>query len=122
MAESFAALLRRRREARGLTQEELAERAGLTVHGISALERGVRKRPYPHTVRSLADALGSGAEDGGAMLAAVPSLAAVSVESPDREDPAAELRGLPAPVPPLLGRDEDVTAVAAALYRSSSRL
>jgi transcriptional regulator with XRE-family HTH domain len=70
--ESFAALLRRLRESRGLTQEELAARAGLTVHGVSALERGVRRRPYPHTVRSLAEALGSSATERAALLSAVP--------------------------------------------------
>ena len=42
--------------AAGLSQEELASRAGLTAEAIGALERGERKRP--HTVRSLADALG----------------------------------------------------------------
>ena len=50
-------MLRALRERAGLTQEELAERAGLTSHAISALERGVRTRPYPHTIRSLATAL-----------------------------------------------------------------
>jgi transcriptional regulator len=34
----------------GLTQEELAERAGLTPPAISALERGARTRPYRPTV------------------------------------------------------------------------
>ncbi len=53
----FGARLRDLRETAGLTQEELAERAGLTAKTISLLERGERKRPYPHTVRSLADAL-----------------------------------------------------------------
>jgi predicted ATPase/DNA-binding XRE family transcriptional regulator len=56
---SFGGLLRTLRERAGLTQQELAERAGLTPHGISALERGTRTRPYPHTVRALADALGT---------------------------------------------------------------
>ena len=54
----FATRLRRFRDAAGLTQEELAERAGLTVNAIGALERGERRRPYPHTVRVLGDALG----------------------------------------------------------------
>ncbi|MDQ5818577.1 MAG: helix-turn-helix domain-containing protein, partial [Actinomycetota bacterium] len=54
----FGAHLRRLRDAAGLTQEELAERASLTARGISDLERGRRRHPYPHTVRSLADALG----------------------------------------------------------------
>jgi transcriptional regulator with XRE-family HTH domain len=53
----LGARLRRLREAAGLTQEELASRAGLTAKAISMLERGERKRPYPRTVRSLVDAL-----------------------------------------------------------------
>jgi DNA-binding NarL/FixJ family response regulator/DNA-binding XRE family transcriptional regulator len=55
---SFGVDLRALRSAAGLTQEELAARAGLTANGVSALERGTRTRPYPHTVRALADALG----------------------------------------------------------------
>jgi transcriptional regulator with XRE-family HTH domain len=50
-APNFGVRLRRLREAAGLTQEELASRAGLTAKAISMLERGERKRPYPHTVR-----------------------------------------------------------------------
>jgi predicted ATPase/DNA-binding XRE family transcriptional regulator len=41
----------------GLSQEELAERAGLSRRGISDLERGTRRTPYLDTVRRLADAL-----------------------------------------------------------------
>jgi predicted ATPase/transcriptional regulator with XRE-family HTH domain len=44
--------------AAGLSQEELAERAGLSRRGISDLERGMRRVPYPATVRRLAQALG----------------------------------------------------------------
>lgn len=50
-------MLKAFRQEAGLSQEELAERAQMSVSGISALERGERKRPYPHTVRRLADAL-----------------------------------------------------------------
>src|SRR5919206_2140351 len=50
-------VLRRYRVAARLTQEELAERAGLSVRGLSDLERGARTRPRPHTVRQLATAL-----------------------------------------------------------------
>ena len=38
----FGGQLRRHREAAGLSQEELAERAALTAKAISALERGER--------------------------------------------------------------------------------
>jgi transcriptional regulator with XRE-family HTH domain len=37
---SFGELLRDHRRAAGLTQEELAERAGLSARSISELERG----------------------------------------------------------------------------------
>ena len=38
---SFGELLRPHRQAGGLAQRKLAERAGLSVHGIQKLERGV---------------------------------------------------------------------------------
>jgi DNA-binding CsgD family transcriptional regulator/transcriptional regulator with XRE-family HTH domain len=55
--ETFGERLRRYRVAAGLSQEELAERAGLSAHGISDLERGARNRPYSDTVQRLALAL-----------------------------------------------------------------
>ena len=51
------ALLRAYRERAGLSQEALAARAGLAPAAVSALERGVRRRPYPHTLAALARAL-----------------------------------------------------------------
>jgi transcriptional regulator with XRE-family HTH domain len=66
---SFAALLKRQRVLAGLTQEELAERAGLSREAISLLERALR-RPYPDTVRRLADALTLGPPDRAAFFAA----------------------------------------------------
>lgn len=54
----FGDLLRRHRLAVGLTQEELAERAGLSRRGIADLERGTRQTPRKETVALLAEALG----------------------------------------------------------------
>src|SRR6185503_9408701 len=54
---SFGAQLKALREAAGFTQEELATVAGLSVHAVSALERGERRRPHVETVRSLSAAL-----------------------------------------------------------------
>jgi transcriptional regulator with XRE-family HTH domain len=54
---SFGAQLRALREAAGFTQEELATIAGLSVHAMSALERGERRRPHVETVRALSAAL-----------------------------------------------------------------
>jgi tetratricopeptide (TPR) repeat protein/transcriptional regulator with XRE-family HTH domain len=55
--DGFPALLRGRRIAAGLTQEQLAHRAGLSARAVGALERGVT-RPYPRTLAALAGALG----------------------------------------------------------------
>ena len=54
---SIGQLLRRLRTAAALSQEELAERAGLSVRALSDLERGVHHAPRLETVRMLADAL-----------------------------------------------------------------
>jgi transcriptional regulator with XRE-family HTH domain len=54
--ESFAGLLRSHRVMAGLTQEELAERAGLSPRGLAYLEAGQRT-PNARTARQLAAAL-----------------------------------------------------------------
>src|SRR3977135_963632 len=54
---SFGAQLKALRETAGYTQEELATIAGLSVHAVSALERGERRRPHVETVRALSAAL-----------------------------------------------------------------
>ena len=54
---SFGAQLKALREAAGFTHEELATIAGLSVHAVSALERGRRRRPHVETVRALSAAL-----------------------------------------------------------------
>ncbi len=54
---AFGDLLRQHRNAAGLTQEDLAEQAGLSVDTISLLERGEHRRPHRYTMQSLADAL-----------------------------------------------------------------
>ena len=56
--EPFGETLRRLRHRAGLTQEQLAARAGLSVNAVSALERGTRTRPYARTREALGRALG----------------------------------------------------------------
>jgi tetratricopeptide (TPR) repeat protein/transcriptional regulator with XRE-family HTH domain len=53
----FGGLLRKLRTDARLTQEELAEAAGLSPRSVSDLERGVNLTPRKDTVRLLADAL-----------------------------------------------------------------
>jgi transcriptional regulator with XRE-family HTH domain/tetratricopeptide (TPR) repeat protein len=50
--------LRQQRVAFGLTQEDLAERSGVSVRAIADLERGRTRKPYPSSVRALVRALG----------------------------------------------------------------
>ena len=50
--------LRGQRIAAGLTQEDLAERSGVSVRTIADMERGRTRRPYPSSVRALIRALG----------------------------------------------------------------
>jgi predicted ATPase/transcriptional regulator with XRE-family HTH domain len=54
----FGELLREFRLAANLSQETLAEQAGVSVSGISALERGTRRAPHRDTVALLGAALG----------------------------------------------------------------
>src|SRR5262245_13689287 len=79
----FGQLLRRHRLAAGLSQAELAERAGLSRDGLRALEGGRRAAPRPHTVLALAEALSLSAADRLQFLAAAhtepPSSAALPI-------------------------------------------
>ena len=121
----FGEQLRRHREAAGLTQEELAERAGLTAHAIGALERGRRQRPYPHTVRALADALALADVERATLLAAVPRRGD-GIADAAAGPPPARLEGrshnLALQPTPLLGREEDIAAARQQLLAEGARL
>lgn len=69
---TFGEMLLALRRAAEMTQEELAEAAGLTARSIRDLERGRRARPQRRTVQSLVSALGLGLgdADAAALLAA----------------------------------------------------
>ena len=57
-AQGFAGLLRQLRAAVRMTQEELAEAAGLSPRSVSDLERGINRTARKDTAESLARALG----------------------------------------------------------------
>ncbi|WP_327064475.1 helix-turn-helix transcriptional regulator [Kitasatospora sp. NBC_01302] len=63
-------MLRELRRTAGLTQEELAEAAGLAARSIRDLERGWRERPQRRTVQLLVAALGLADAEAAALLAA----------------------------------------------------
>src|SRR3712207_100981 len=91
---TFGDLLRRHRASANFTQEDLAERTGLTPQAIGLLERGERRRPHAYTVRKLAEAL----ELEGSDLAEFESVARRS--SASRATAEKSRRALPAPLTP----------------------
>ena len=101
----IGAQLREYRKRANLSQEALAERAGLAAAAISALERGVRRHPYPHTIAALAAALGLSAAESAALTAAArparaaPSDGAVRSAGADEVPPPAAPGSVP-PAPP----------------------
>lgn len=135
---AFGELLRRHRRAAGLTQEELAARAGLSARGIADLERGVRHTPRRDTVDLLVRALGMSPEDR-ATFSAAARRARVPMGSPvqaptndmrqnggDEHAPGSPIvrvpHNLPAQPTRLLGRDEAVRAFVAFVRRADVRL
>ena len=113
---SFGAQLKALREAAGYTQEELATIAGLSVHAVSALERGERRRPQVDTVRALSAALDLTGPIRDALLA--------SARAPAHAAVFDELSGGSLPVPPtvLLGREADLQRLRRWLVDPAARL
>jgi transcriptional regulator with XRE-family HTH domain len=99
---AFGAQLKVLREAAGFTQEELATIAGLSVHAVSALERGERRRPHVETVRALSAALDlSGATRDGLLASARAPAPQMGVGQPRDVS-------LPLALTGLLGRDGEM--------------
>jgi transcriptional regulator with XRE-family HTH domain len=119
MTESdFGSLLRRYRVAAGLTQEELAERAGVSTRGVSDLERGAHGLPRKDTLQLLLDALALSPADR-TTLAAAARRPATTRTHRDRGDRSP---GLPVPLTPLIGRGQAIEVVAALLMEPTIRL
>jgi tetratricopeptide (TPR) repeat protein/transcriptional regulator with XRE-family HTH domain len=128
----FGTLLRSHRRAVGLSQDELAERSGLSAHAISSLERGGTRTPHRDSVHRLADALDLSGQDRAEFLAsagrrlapeAPGSTGGVDSGAPKpggtarRRDEHAAPRQLPAAVPGFTGRTEQLAALTQVLRR-----
>jgi len=112
----FGAQLKALREAAGFTQEELATIAGLSVHAVSALERGERRHPQVETVRALSTALD--------LASPIRDVFAASARSPAHATAVEELRSssLPLPPTPLVGREADVRILRQWIANPAARL
>jgi predicted ATPase/transcriptional regulator with XRE-family HTH domain len=107
--------LRRLRHAAGMTQEELAERAGISTRAVSDTERGLRAAVHADTSRRLAAALGLAGEARG-------RFEALARGRPAREPPVPPAGPLPDVPTPLLGRSRELQAITAALAGRGIRL
>jgi predicted ATPase/transcriptional regulator with XRE-family HTH domain len=121
--------VRQARKAVPLTQEELAERAGVSVYTISNLERGVPHAPRPDTLRLLVRALNAAPEDTAQLLQSArsaPDTPGLGAPRPPIVGSAPRHVALPLPLPlpltPLLGREEEVEAIIAQLQSPHVRL
>jgi predicted ATPase/transcriptional regulator with XRE-family HTH domain len=114
---SFGELLRQRRLAAGLTQEGLAERAGVSAKAVSDLERDPGRTPRLDTIGLLADALDLDPGERADLLAAA------RPPSQDGAERAGALRApLPRPLTPLIGRAGLAAAVVRLLQRGDTQL
>src|SRR5467141_1416903 len=98
-----------------MTQEELAERAGISARTVSDIERGLRNVVHHGTALRLASALGLGDEQ----RRRFDALARGRELSPR---PVAQGGRLPLVPTPLFGRSHELAAVSAVLEGSDVRL
>ncbi|HET6319896.1 MAG TPA: AAA family ATPase, partial [Chloroflexota bacterium] len=114
---SFGALLRGMRLSAGLSQEALAERAHMSVRGLSDLERGVRHTPYPDTLARLVEALGLDAAQRERLVAAAGNQPELQSSSP--RFPRGGFLGA-VPEHPLIGRERALARVLRAIEDASA--
>ena len=128
---AFGTFLKQHRQAAGLSQETLAERATVSVEAISTLERGTRYAPRPDTVRLLAEALRLSEQQRAALVdAAAQQRRRGPRAAPSHTEvaPSVPLTGLfpptqalPVPLVDPIGREREIDAVTA-LLRGGARL
>ncbi len=115
--ETFGAVLRGFRRRARLTQEELAERAGVSVRTIRNLESDRLSTPRLSSVRALAQGLGLAAEE----RQRFDRLAGLDVEA--RHAVASMIGGsIPVPLSPLVGRAAEMSRIVEVVEGGMTRL
>ena len=115
---SFGALLRRFRIDARVSQEALAERAGISVQAVGALERGNRRAPYRATVDLLVAALPLTQQQGQDLLTAAAFARGERVRagmSAPRAEVQSPASNLPFEVSSLIGRADEIAAISTLL-------
>jgi predicted ATPase/Tfp pilus assembly protein PilF/DNA-binding XRE family transcriptional regulator len=127
-AGSFGDLLRAYRAQRGFSQDDLADRTGLSVAAISALERGLTRWPYRDTVARLAVAMELSETERTALAAAgqrpvrIRSGPAVSTLEVSNSATTTARSSLPTPLTRLIGRAAELHRLQQLFSDGSSRL
>jgi predicted ATPase/transcriptional regulator with XRE-family HTH domain len=122
-AETVGDLLRRHRVDLGFTQEDLAERAGISARTVSDVERGIRSSVYRETARRLADALELDGPARTAFEQAARRMPGHMLQPSGRAHAAdATRRILPSPLTQLIGRDNELAGIVAMLQSRSLRV
>jgi predicted ATPase/DNA-binding XRE family transcriptional regulator len=119
----FGDLLRRHRSETGVTQEGLAEQAGISARTVSDIERGLRYGVYRDTARRLADALHLEGSNRAAFESAArrTKLGGAYGQGLD-SDGRAMASDLPSPLTRLIGREAELAAIVAALESREVRV
>jgi predicted ATPase/transcriptional regulator with XRE-family HTH domain len=121
---TLAGLLRGHRTAAGLTQEELAERAGISTRAVSDIERGLRRVIYRDTAGRLAEALKLADEAREAFQAAARGRGQAGIPSARESFIEDEVDLTAPPIPPtrLIGREREVGGLKRALLDPFTRV
>ena len=127
---SFAAVVRRYRLAAGFTQEQLAQRAALSLRTVGDIERGRTRRPYPRSAQLLGAAFGLSDSDLDRFVRAAGQLppgspgpgspVRAAAAAPD-DPPEAIPRQLPLNPPRVLGRSRELAEMSGLLDAASGR-
>jgi len=123
---SFAGLLRQLRAEAGLTQEELAEAAGVSPRSVSNLERGINRTAHKDTAVLLAGALGLAGRVSEGVVAAARGRALAAGVLAARDGAvagafaAAATRALPRDLAAFTGRQAELARLMGALAETAT--
>ena len=109
----FGGLLRQLRDRAGLTQEELAEAAGLSQRAVSDLERGINRTARKDTARLLASALGLAGPQRALFEAAARGRVAAPAVLAGQGPPDMTSGNLRAQLATFIGRDRELAEIRA---------